>query len=328
MKKITLKNMLACMLFFTSAIIFSQDNQVTIDPTGGGSEGNSKFIDEMTITVSASGVVSLPAVAAVDWVIDASNTGDINLTGAQDKTFIMNWKGMSAVNTTAGADLGALVTQGGIDRATTGDLGIRFGIGNGIDPGEGYIFGFNLENFSSDITLQVTGVSFTGITASTGEEFTIVNRLDPTKNIKTQANGNNNIADLEVFIPGGTAKLNALSVFHSGTGTGMRINGITFKIRETATLSTETTNNVFTNFFKLNQNPVTDKISINYNTNDVQKFTASLIDLNGRIVQEKNSKTLLSKGKITFDSTRLTAGIYFVKIQEGTKSATLKVIKK
>ena len=228
MKKITLKNMLAGMLFFTSAIIFAQDNQVTIDPTGGGSEGNSKFSDEMIITVSASGVVSLPAVATVDWVIDASNTGDITLAGAQDKTFIMNWKGMSSVNTADGGNFGALITQGGIDRASSGDLGIRGGIGNGIDPGEGFIFGFNAENFSSDVTIQITGISFTGITASTGEEFTIVNRLDTTKNKKTQANGNNNIEDLEVFITGGTAKLNVLSAFHSGTGTGMRINAVSY----------------------------------------------------------------------------------------------------
>lgn len=326
MKKITLKNMLTGMLFFTSAIIFAQDNQVTIDPTGGGSEGNMKFSDEMTITVSLSGVVSLPAVATVDWVLDASNTGDITLAGAQDKTFVMNWKGMSAANTTAGSDLGALVTQGGIDRAGAGDLGIRGGIGNGIDPEEGFIFGFNAENFSSDVTIQITGVSFSGVTASTGEEFTIVNRLDTSKNLKTQANGNNDISDLNVFITGGTAKLNVLSVFHSGTGTGMRINGITFKIRDTATLSTEAFKNDFSSFFKLAQNPISDIISINYNSNSAKEFNASIIDVSGRIIETK--KSISNTSNISFDSSKLASGMYFVKIASGNKSTIKRVIKR
>lgn len=326
MKKATLKNLLFILTLCFASVLSAQDNQVTIDPTPGGSEGNAKFDDEMTITVSAAGVVSLPAVAGVDWEIDPNSTGDITLAGAQDKTFVIKWKGVATTNTTEGADFGALLTSGGIDRASNGDLGIRAGAANGIEPGEGYIFGFDLANLTSDVTLQITGVSFSGITASTGEEATIVNRSDTSKRLVTQANGNNNISDLDVFITGGDAKLNILSVFHSGNPTGFRINGLTFKIRETATLSTENISKDLSSLFSLAQNPVTDVIIVKYNANEVGNYTAQLIDTNGRIVQEKNAKKS-SLNNLSFDAKNLASGLYFVKVNSNGKSTTLKVLK-
>jgi hypothetical protein len=328
MKKITLKIVLTIAITVITGVTFGQDNVISLKPTNNGSEANTRFLDEATLSINASGAISYIADGTTnnDWTIES--TGVVTLSGAQNQTFKINWKGAGSVDTNSGADFGALLTQAGVDRASNGDLGIRGGTGNGIDPNEGYIFGFDATNFSSDVTIKVTEISFSGMTASTGEEATIVNRLDTSKTLVTQVDGVNDISGLEIYITGGEAKLNIMSVFHSGNPNAFRINGITFEIRDTATLSTETINNEFANFFKLDQNPVSDVISINYNPNNIQEFTASLVDLNGRIIQTKKSDSSINANNISFNSNTLSSGLYFVKISNGNRNTIKRVIKK
>jgi hypothetical protein len=331
MKKITLKNtLLTAMMLFAGFTYGQTDNLVELKSTNNGSEGNAKTDDISNFNIDAAGVITYlqAGTTANDWTIEAA-TGNATLAGAQSQTFQMKWQVMSQVNTTAGADFGAVVSNAGagIDRNSAGSLGIRGGASAGIDPNEGYIFGFDANNFDPAVTIQITGISVLELTKNV-EKGTIVNRLDTSKQMEVNESGFIDVSGLEVYITGGDAKLNVLSIFNSGdAGTKFKLNGIKFTIRETATLSTKENNEVFATNFSLSQNPVSNLIAINYNSNDVKDFTASLIDLNGRIVQEKKSNTLASKDKITFDATTLSSGLYFVKIQEGTKSAVLKVIK-
>ncbi len=51
---------------------------------------------------------------------------------------------MGTTNINQGVNYGALLTPAGMDRASTGELGVRGGAGAGIDPNEGFNLGFDL----------------------------------------------------------------------------------------------------------------------------------------------------------------------------------------
>lgn len=239
MKKITLKQfffvLTITLVSFSNAQVA---NEIELDPLGGGSEGNALATDETTITISAGGAVSLPGLASDDW--DAiGTTGTVSFAGALDKTFKIFLKAIAVTDETDDENLGDITTTGGVDRAGAGDLGIRQGTGNGIEDGEGFIFGFDASNFDASVAIQITEISL-GSFSGANEEATFVNRLDTSKklvvNSGTVGNGYNDVSGLDLYVRGGINLGSLVSVFGSNSDAIFRINGIRFKIVESSTL--------------------------------------------------------------------------------------------
>jgi ASC-1-like (ASCH) protein len=68
-------------------------------------------------------------------------------------------------------------------------------------------------------------------------------------------------------------------------------------------------------------------ISIDYDGLALQNISASLIDINGRVIENKSSKTT-ANNKILFEGSSLKSGVYLVKISNETNTVTKKIIKK
>ena len=77
----------------------------------------------------------------------------------------------------------------------------------------------------------------------------------------------------------------------------------------------------------VSQNSNTDMITVNYNAIELPDVSASLFDINGRLIANKSSKNALSNS-ISFEGSTLKSGVYFVKISYGKNSTTKKIIKK
>jgi hypothetical protein len=193
------------------------------------------------------------------------------------------------------------------------------------------VFGLDLASIPSTITLQITHIAFSGLSGT--EIATVVARTEaapkPRLTFDTTQNGSQDVTSLNLYITGGESKLNLVSIFNSfNDGGNFRIVGLRLKLIESSTLGVDELNSAFAKNFTLSSNPVTDSISIDYNAKDIQDLSASVIDVNGRVLQTKRVKNASASNKILFDASTLSAGIYFVKINSGLNSVTKKVIKK
>jgi hypothetical protein len=331
MRKITLKNLVSiAIIIFTISLNAQTDNLISLKATGTGSEGNALIVDSADIIIDASGNVTL---SNIDWEF-LSDTGKMTFSNALSTTISISTKGVFDVSQLDDETFGDIITGGGIDRAGAGDLGIRnpddlAGRGNGIDFDEGFVFGLNAENLSPTITLQISGISFSGLSGT--EIATVVARTQaapkPRMTFDTTKNGFQDVTSLNLYVTGGESKLNLVSIFNSVdvSGGNFRIVGLRIKVIETSTLSVSD-NNFFSNNFTLDSNPVSDMISISYNAANFKEVNASLIDINGRVLQQKNTSSLTTN-KIEFNANKLSKGIYFVRIQSDGKNTTKKIIK-
>jgi hypothetical protein len=97
-----------------------------------------------------------------------------------------------------------------------------------------------------------------------------------------------------------------------------------FDVTVDANLSVD--ENAFSNSIKLSPNPTKDIITINSITNiSIDRIT--ILDLNGRTLQTITNIGQLSEGK-TIDISNLTAGMYFMKIQDSDNRIAVKRIVK
>lgn len=340
MKKTTLKNRLSVAMLILAGTVYSQDNIVLLTSLPTGSEANSLTEDTSTFNISALGVVTDTSLDQAlvnpkpDWGI--TSTG-VNLADALGKDFSMKMKPALVIDQTPGTTYGAITTLGGIDRAGDGALGIRpvSGTANwGIDGGEGFVFGFNISNLTSAVTLQITKISFSTFTGAT-ETAVIVNRQDTSKliNVSQVVNGSNptvDVSSLGLYVTGGASQLNMVSIFNNTNPVDLitwRVTKLEFKLVDTATLGIKDNTNNFSNRFVVSQNPVSEVISIDYDSTALQNISASLIDINGRIIENKSSKNAVNN-KILFEGSSLKSGVYFVKISNETNSVTKKILKK
>src|SRR5690606_35239854 len=101
-----------------------------------------------------------------------------------------------------------------IDRAASGALGIRGGIGNGIDSGEGYYFGLDLTNLNSTAAVQITKISVTDL-AATGETGVIVSRLNPSRKFTFGKPGAPGV-DYELAGGAGTIDVSSFNLYLTG----------------------------------------------------------------------------------------------------------------
>ena len=188
-------------------------NTITLNALPGGTEGTTTYTDSSIFSVSASGVVTYKnSNSTDDWGITAST---VTPSGALNKTFGVTIGGMSTVNTTEGRNYGQKLTDGGIDRASGGELGIRTGAGGGIEINEGINFGLDLTSFSSTASIQITKI-YVKFAGGTGESGVLVSRINPSIRIvfgnSATAGVNFPVTDTETAID-----VSSFSLFGSGS---------------------------------------------------------------------------------------------------------------
>ena len=308
----------------------------TITPNGTTSVQSPLNIvtqDDSNISVDASGVVTVESdynPKAAQPISGATNTtGTVQITGARNKTFSIRLSAGSVFDQTAGPSLGAISTTAGIQRALDGGIGVTTtGASGGIDNGKGLNFGLNLSSLPPTVSVEIAAVYFS--TFGIAESCTVVNRQDTSKNATVTGfetnSGRSDLSSLGILIPGSTVDLDAVSFISPNAASNFRITGIEIKLIDT-TLGVKDEAASFSRKFIVSQNPNTEMISIDYDGLALQNISASLIDINGRVIENKSSKTT-ANNKILFEGSSLKSGIYLVKISNETNTVTKKIIKK
>ena len=240
MKKKYLFYVVICFLSLTTISSYAQ-NTISLNPLPGGSEGNALFTDSSTLSVSAAGVVTYSNSSATDdWGVTATT---VTASGALSKTFNVTIGGMATANTTPGGDYGQKLTDGGIDRASDGLLGIRGGTGGGIDLNEGFTFGLDLLTLGTAAGIQITkiGVKFAG---AANERGVIVNRMATSKQIVfgksgtpgvtfpvTDADTEIDVTSLNLFVTGGKSVTDLVAIFNNSLAdNSFRVTKIELKV--------------------------------------------------------------------------------------------------
>ena len=289
--------------------------------------------DDSTISVDASGVVTVESdynpKAAQPISGTTNTTGTVQIAEARNKTFSIRLSAGSVIDQNAGASLGAITTTAGIQRALDGGIGVTTtGASGGIDNGKGLNFGLNLSNLPTTVAVEIAAVYFS--TFGTAESCTVVNRQDTSKNTTLAGfdtnSGRSDISSLGISIPGGTVDLDAVSFFSPNAASNFRITGIEIKLID-STLGVKEVAAAFSSKFIVSQNPNTEMISIDFDGSALQNISASLIDINGRVIENKSSKNA-ANNKILFEGSSLKSGVYLVKISNETNTVTKKIIKK
>jgi hypothetical protein len=289
--------------------------------------------DDSTISVDASGVITVESdynpKAAQPISGTTNTTGTVQIAGARNKTFSIRLSAGEVIDQNAGASLGAITTTAGIQRALDGGIGVTTtGASGGIDNGKGLNFGLNLSNLPTTVAVEIAAVYFS--TFGTAESCTVVNRQDTSKNTTLAGfdtnSGRSDISSLGISIPGGTVDLDAVSFFSPNAASNFRITGIEIKLID-STLGVKEVAAAFSSKFIVSQNPNTEMISIDYDGSALQNISASLIDINGRVIENKSSKNA-ANNKILFEGRSLKSGVYLVKISNETITVAKKIIKK
>ncbi len=241
MKKKYVLKALTFLVFLTLSGVYAQSNVITLKALPGGTEGNSFYSDSSVLSVSAAGVVTYSnSTTTDDWGVTAST---VTPSGALSKTFSVTLGGMATVNTTAGGSFGQKLTDGGVDRASDGLLGIRGGIGGGIDLNEGFNFGLDLLTLGSTAGIQITkiGVKFAG---AVNERGVIVNRGATSKQIVfgksgtpgvthpvTDADTDIDVTSLNLFVTGGKSVADLVAIFNNSlVDNSFRVTKIELKV--------------------------------------------------------------------------------------------------
>jgi hypothetical protein len=199
-------------------------NTITLNALPGGTEGTTTYSDSSILSINAFGGVTYKnSNTTDDWGVTAST---VTPSGALNKTFGVTIGGMSTVNTTEGRNYGQKLTDGGIDRASDGSLGIRSGLGGGIDNNEGLNFGLDLTSLSSTASIQITKI-YVRFAGGTGESGVLVSRLNPSIRIvfgnSTTAGVNFPVTDTETAID-----VSSFSLYGSGSCIQQFTNGEQF----------------------------------------------------------------------------------------------------
>jgi hypothetical protein len=227
--------------FLATTFGYAQNNIITLKALPGGTEGTTVFTDSSILSINAFGGVTYNnSNSSDDWSVTAST---VTQSGALNKTFGVTIGGMSTVSTTEGKNYGQKLTDGGIDRASDGALGIRSGLGGGVEINEGLHFGLDLTNLSSTASIQITKIYVT-MAAGVNESGVVVSRINPSKRIVFGNSGtpgvNFTVSDTEaaidvssfsLFVSGGAKNTNLVAVFNnSPTANNFRITKIELKV--------------------------------------------------------------------------------------------------
>ncbi len=208
-----------------NTIIFDAPNPNTA-PTG-----NNIFDDNYSLSINA------------DGELNSSNGFSWTPYGVVDIKNLFNKSIKFKINAKRIGPKG--VVNGGIDRSSSGQLGVRGGESTGIDPKEGYLLSLDLKEIDPSAVFNLTKIAFTFLDAS--ESCTMVSRIGAGKMLtykgedqkqKTQVKVNSNhklnfvdVSDLGVSLKGGLDHTDFLSLFNTGDSGSFRIAGFEFVIQ-------------------------------------------------------------------------------------------------
>jgi hypothetical protein len=241
MKKSIISLGVSIIAFLATTFGYAQNNIITLNALPGGTEGLTTFTDTSTLSINAFGGVTYKnSSSADDWGVTAST---VTPSGALNKTFGVTIGGMSTVNTTEGRNYGQKLTDGGIDRASDGALGIRSGLGGGIEINEGINFGLDLTSLSSTASIQITKI-YVRFAGGAGESGVLVSRINPsirivfgnstTKGVDfpvTDTEAAIDVSSFSLFGSGGSKNTDMVAVFNNSiTANNFRITKIELKV--------------------------------------------------------------------------------------------------
>ncbi|SHF56416.1 Por secretion system C-terminal sorting domain-containing protein [Mariniphaga anaerophila] len=314
------------LVFATSACMAlnAQDNVITLKAAGTGSEGNTFYSDKSPISIDGEGVVTNSTDDAYDdWTV----TGTVTLPNALNTTFNIDF-GAFEVTNLDGTSFAEMIEQRGIDRAGTGQLGVRGGAGNGIDEMEGFYFGLDLADIPSTVSVRLTGIRFQYMGG--GEIATVTSLLNKENTITASdanddgevklpnGDGTVDISSFDLTVKGGTSTPHLVMAYNSGGIGNFRILGIRLEVIDNRTTGI---NDMGLNEFTIYPNPFNSVLTIE----GKNSLSAELYNINGQLVK-KEYKTAGSR--LTLNASDLPSGIYFCKINNGTTTITKKVVKK
>ena len=241
MKKSIVSFGVSIMAFLATIFGYAQNNIITLNALPGGTEGLTTFTDTSTLSINAFGGVTYKnSSSADDWGVTAST---VTPSGALNKTFGVTIGGMSTVNTTEGRNYGQKLTDGGIDRASDGALGIRSGLGGGIEINEGINFGLDLTSLSSTASIQITKI-YVRFAGGAGESGVLVSRINPSIRIVfgnsatsgvsfpvTDTEAAIDVSSFSLFGSGGSKNTDMVAIFNNSlTANNFRITKIELKV--------------------------------------------------------------------------------------------------
>jgi hypothetical protein len=316
-------------------------NNIVLDlpnPTTG-LEGNSLFSDTSELHIDANGVANIGGESlSYAWRVN----GGTNIDTADNTKFFFRWKGMGTTDINQGPNYGALLTPAGMDRATTGELGVRGGAGAGIDPNEGFNLGFDLSYLPNTVQLQLVKVGVSEVSGT--ENGVIVNRKDTSKRttfgggsstatIKfSSGKGDLNVENLGITLIGGEINYDIASLFNPSTSSSFRMNKFVFKILDNNNLSMdslqieEDENN---NKISLYPNPFDGTINLHLEKVETDTINLKIYSIEGRLFDENNVDLPSSDSQdVKIDLKNLPKGIYLLNINDNKKITTKKIIKK
>ena len=330
MKNFTLKGVLPMLILLAVNLVNAQDNVISLAVASTGSEGDTKYTDASPLAIDASGSVSLTGDAAYhDW----SASGTVVLSGALNSSFSVLFGGMATTDTTA-AVYGSLLTQGGIDRSNSGELGIRGGASNGIDVNEGFYFGLDLSAVSEDVAVQITGINVKYL--GNGEMGAIVSLLDPGKSLTVSAAGDGadvelsngsgivDISAFEILIAGGDSVANMVSFFNSGADGNFRIVGLQLTVVDNSSSTSVNDMKTLADQLLIGPNPFNEVLSVHLKDNSFKNATVELFNLSGQSVLRSQD----INNAININTTGLSGGVYFCVFTNGENCFTKRVVKK
>jgi hypothetical protein len=272
-------------------------NSIVLDlpnPTSGR-EGSTLFYDTSEFHIDVNGDATIGG-EYEDYAWRVNGGTDIAI--ADNTKFFFRWKGMATTNTTAGVNYGSLLTQAGIDRASDGKIGIRGGVGAGIDPNEGFNLGFDLSFLPANLQLQIVKIGVSEVSGARMGE--IVNRKDTTKKITfggsssiatvkfSSSAGDVNVESLNIKIIGGTIDYDLASLFSTGGTGGFRMTKFVFKIIDITPTSSTWNGTVWSNTTGPNST-IEAIIEGNYSTATNGSFNAKKLTINsGSLITNSN----------------------------------------
>jgi hypothetical protein len=244
---------------------------------------------------------------------------------------------MATTNVTEGNDYGALLTPAGMDRASTGELGVRGGAGASIDPNEGFNLGFDLSYLPNTVQLQLVKVGVSEVTSA--EIGVIINRKDTSKRITfggssstatlklSSGKGDVNVENLGIILNGGEINYDLASLFNPTTSGSFRMNKFVFKIIDSGSLSSESFTIDNLNPLIIYPNPFSDSITLQNRTGLTTDCNVTIYALNGTAVFNKTYSCTEANQDIKIDLKTLPQGTYLVQLKKDQEITTRKIIK-
>jgi hypothetical protein len=270
-------------------------------------------------------------------IFHIDNSGDVDITGyPKDYAWIAhgNTNITNANNSSFNFSFNVIGETGGIDRNNSGYIGIRGENGGGIDPEEGFRLGLSAIQMPSNVSLQLTKISFKEvsnnrkgiISGSTLSKTFGANGVTADVNL---SGGFVNVDDLNIIVQGGAENNDLATVQGIGNATGgFRINKFVFKvIPTTSSKSLNTESNSLENI-QLYPNPFNDFITIKgLHKKTAESVNYKLYDLLGSclINHKVDKKDITNELKIPLNN--LTKGVYFLKVEIGEHNSIKKIIK-